>query len=293
MLRSRIVSLGVSLPGRRLFRDSSLDHAVRAGRDALAHTTYWPADIELLINAGVHRDKHYAEPAFACFIQRELGLNIDFQGRQTFSYDLIDGAMGVLNALDTLDAHIRTGRVEVGMAVASEVNTDRHPRPEYRTARSGAAIILDASPEAAVGFRSFRFRTFPEHAGLYESYVDLSVKRGCLHIDRSPDFEGTALAAIGETVPEFLRDEGLSPGDIDLVLPSQVSRSFVAELGKHTGVPQDRVIDLTGDFPDTHSTAPLLALDKAMKAGLTGKGKRALFVGIGAGLNVGAAIYEF
>ena len=293
MLRSRIVSLGVSLPGRRLFRNGSLDHAVRAGREALAHTTYWPADIELLINAGVHRDKHYAEPAFACFIQRELGLNIDFQGRQTFSYDLIDGAMGVLNALDTLDAHIKTGTVEVGMVVASEANTDRHPRPEYTTARSGAAVILDASPEASVGFRAFCFRNFFEHAGLYESYVDLSVKRGCLHVDRAAGFEGAALEAVGGTVPDFLKAEGLSPEEIDVVLPSQMSPSFVAGLGQRTGVPQDRVIDLTGDYPDTHSTAPLLALDRAMKSGRTGKGKRALFLGVGAGLSVGAALYEF
>lgn len=293
MLRSRIVSVGVSLPGRRIFRNGSLDHAVRAGKDALAKTTYWPADIELLVNAGVHRDRHYAEPAFACFIQRELGLNVDFQGRQTFSYDLIDGATGLINAMDTIDAHIQAGNVEVGMAIASEANTDRNPVPEYVTARSGVAVILDASPEASVGFRSFRFRTFPQHAGLYESYVDLTVKRGRLHVDKDASFEAAAMDCVHDTVAAYLEDEGVKPADVDLVLPSQMSPGFVGSLGKLTGIPQDRVVDLTGKWPDTHSTAPGLALAEAMASGRAKKGTRALFIGVGAGVNVGAALYDF
>ncbi|MBQ4334356.1 MAG: hypothetical protein IJC63_03210 [Myxococcaceae bacterium] len=293
MRRSRIVSVGASLPGKRLWGNGSLSHAVRAGREALKQSSYAPRDVELFINAGVHRDEHYAEPAFACFIQEKLGINVEFQARQTASFDLINGACGVLSALDVADCMIQAGQVEVAMIVASESNTDRDPVPEYVTPRSGAAILIDASPEARVGFGGFAFQSFPEHAGLLETFVDLSVRRGRLHVRRDERFETVAREAVGPVVAGLLEREGVKASDIDLVLPSQLSPEFVGSLGETLGVAQDRVVNLTGRFADPHSPAPLLALDEATRQGRTGTGTRALFVTVGSGLTVGAALYAF
>lgn len=293
MRHSRIVSVGASLPGKRFFKNGSLDHAVRAGREALAKSSYGPGDVELFINAGVHRDQHYAEPAFACFIQKALGINVDFQARQTTSFDLLNGACGVLSALDVADCLIQSGDAEVALVVASEANTDRHPVPEYVTPRSGAAILVDTAPEPGIGFRGFAFESFPEHAALYESAVDLSVARGRLHLRRAPEFEATALDALGPVVARLLEREGLRPAQIDLVLPSQLSPAFVGALGQRLDVGQARIVDLTARFADPHSTSPLLALHEAERRGQTGRGTRALFATVGAGLTVGAAIYEF
>lgn len=293
MRRSRIVSVGASLPGKRFFRNGSLHHAVRAGREALKRSSYGPSDVELFINAGVHRDQHYAEPAFACFIQKSLGINVDFQARQTMSFDLLNGACGVLSALDVADCLIRAGDAEVAMVVASEANTDRHPVPEYVAPRSGAAILVDTAPEPDVGFVGFAFQSFPEHADLYESVVDLSVAEGRLRIKRAPDFERVALDLVGPVVATLLDQEGFEPARIDLVLPSQLSPNFVGALGRVLDIGQERIIDLTDRFADPHSTAPLLALHEAERLGRTGRGTRALFVTVGAGLTVGAALYAF
>ena len=77
------------------------------------------------------------------------------------------------------------------------------------------------------------------------------------------------------------------------MLPSQLSPEFVGSLGETLGVAQDRVVNLTGRFADPHSPAPLLALDEATRQGRTGAGTRALFVTVGSGLTVGAALYAF
>ena len=103
----------------------------------------------------------------------------------------------------------------------------------------------------------------------------------------------TLLDSIEKVVREYLSDEGLSPSDIDLVCPPQISPSFVASLGARTGISQDKFIDLTGNFPDTHSTAPILAFSRAVSAGYPAHGSRCLFLGAAAGINIGAAIYEF
>lgn len=293
MRRSRIVSVGASLPGKRFFRNGSLDHAVRAGRAALDKSSYGPSDVELFINAGVHRDQHYAEPAFACFIQKALGINVDFQARQTTSFDLMNGACGVLSALDVADCLIQSGDVEVAMVVASEANTDRHPVAEYVTPRSGAAILVDTAPEPGIGFGGFAFQSFPEHAELYESAVDLSIARGRLCVRCAPEFEMAALDALGPVVAGLLDRERLTPAQIDLVLPSQLSPGFVGALGQHLDIGQERIVDLTDRFADPHSTAPLLALHEAERQGRTARGMRALFVTVGAGLTVGVALYAF
>ena len=51
-MRSRIESLGVSMPGG-LFKLGSVDHAVAAGKRCLETSRYRPAEIQTLINAGV------------------------------------------------------------------------------------------------------------------------------------------------------------------------------------------------------------------------------------------------
>ena len=271
----------------------SVSKQAAEGREALKQSSYAPRDVELFINAGVHRDEHYAEPAFACFIQEKLGINVEFQARQTASFDLINGACGVLSALDVADCLIQAGQIEVAMVVASESNTDRKPVPEYVAPRSGAAILVDASPEARVGFGGFAFQSFPEHAGLLETFVDLSVRRGQLHVRRDERFEVVAREVAGPVVAGLLEREGVKAGDIDLVLPSQLSPEFVGSLGKTLGMAQERVIDLTDRFADPHSPAPLLALDEAMRQGRTKPGTKALFVTVGSGLTVGAALYAF
>ncbi len=106
MRRCRIESLGVSLPRRRLRRWGSVRHAVEAGRRCLAASHYRPGDVEVLVNTGVYRDRHTCEPAMACYIQHRLGINVEFQGRRTASFDLLDGGVGMLSAclLYTSDA---------------------------------------------------------------------------------------------------------------------------------------------------------------------------------------------
>ena len=79
MRRCRIESLGVSPPGRRLLAWGSLQHAVEAGERCLEASRYQPADVRVLVNAGVHRDEHVCEPAIACYVQHALGINVDFE----------------------------------------------------------------------------------------------------------------------------------------------------------------------------------------------------------------------
>ena len=293
MLRSCIESIGVSPPRNGPWRQSSLAHADRAGSHCLASSRYLPIDVEVMINAGVHRDDHCAEPAFACYIQNKLAINVEFQRRQTASFDLQNGACGMLSGMHVVSTMIESGAIRTGLVIASEINTDRDPDPESTIVASGAAVMLEVSSVSDRGFSTFHFRTFDEYRDLQRSWVDLSVPKGRLMIRRASGYDGTCLSLLPEVWSELLEREGIGADEVDLIIPPQISVDFMAGLPDALGVPAGKIIDVRAEDGDTLSTSPMLALDRAVRQGLTPPGARAAILAIGAGVTIGGAIHTF
>jgi 3-oxoacyl-[acyl-carrier-protein] synthase-3 len=292
--RCRIESLGASLPRRTfLWRKGALSHAVTAGRAAFAASRHRPTDVGLLVNAGVHRDGHVCEPAIAAYVQHRLKINVEFQGPRTLSFDLLNGACGMLNGLHVVSGLLLAGEVRVGMVVSSEANADRRPDPSWTWAASGAAAILDLSPDDRTGFGAFAFQTDERLAGALTSTVSLAAAGGRLIIGREPGLEEAFLAGAAAAVDEVLARDGLRPADVDLVVPAQVSPAFLAQLPQAIGVAREKVLDLSAELPDTHSTSTLLALARARETGRCPPGTRALLLAFGSGVTVAAATYRF
>jgi len=293
MRRCRIESLGVSPPRRTLLRWGSVKHAVEAGKRCLEKSIYHPNDVRVLVNAGVHRDGHTCEPAIAAYVQHRLDINVEFQGRRTLAFDLLNGACGMLNAAQVVGALIEAGEAQVGMVVSSEANSDARPDPSYPYPASGAAALLDVSPLRNVGFGSFVFQTHEEHADLFASVVSLAVKHGKLSIKRAAELEDVWLKHAGAAVDELLAKERLSKSEIDFVVPAQISAQFLQKLPERVGLPREKVLDLSAKLADTHSTSTFLALHHLVASGAATSGKRALLLSFGSGITVGAATYRF
>lgn len=290
--RCRLESIGISAPRDTLFKQRSLDHAVKAGRAALKLSRCQARDVEVLINTGVYRDKHYAEPAFACFIQKELDINVEFRGRQVLSFDLVNGGCGMLNATHVISNMMRSGVARVGMVVASETNADRRPDPSYTYASSGAALVLDLSPVSSEGFGAFVFRTFEQHSELYSSVVSLAQKHGRLFIRKEQELEQTYLDKIPEVWQALLAEESITADEIDLVCASQVSPTFVSALSAALKMPREKIVDISEMHADTLTTSPFLAYAHARERGILRAGQKVAFLAVGSGVTVGAAIYH-
>jgi 3-oxoacyl-[acyl-carrier-protein] synthase III len=292
MARCRIESLGVSPPRAGLRRWGSLKHAVVAGRRCLEASHYHPADIRVLINTGVHRDGHYAEPAIGAYIQHRLGINVEFQGRRTLAFDLLNGGCGMLNAVHVLSALLLSGEAHVGMVISSEANSDRRPDPAYTYPPSGVALILDISPQARRGFGSFAFHTDERHVELCSSVVSLAQKHGHLVLRRAAGLEDAYLAGVGPVVEELLAGSRLQREAIDLVVPAQISPQMVSRLPAAIGLPAERIVDLTSTIADTHTTSLFLALDQVLTTRRPPAGSTLLLLAFGSGVTVGGALYH-
>lgn len=154
--------------------------ATAAGRKALAQADFDPADVDVLIYAGVCREQY--EPATACAVAANLGIS-----RDATMYDLSNACLGVLNGVIEVANRIELGQARAGLVVSCEsareineaaidnVNTSKS-HDVYRSALatftggSGAVAILvtseDYSPDGRRKLVGGAAKNAPEHHDL-------------------------------------------------------------------------------------------------------------------------------
>lgn len=293
MKKFRIESIGVSPPLKHFREKGSLSHAVRAGLSCLKNSSYSPADVEVLINSGIYRDGHYVEPDFSTFIQKKLGINIEFQGRRTLSFDLLNGGNGMLNGIHVLTSLITSGRIQTGMVISSEANSDKKPDPNYLYKNSGAAVMLDPSPNPQIGFGNFVFKSFEKYIHLYSSFVSLTQKYGRLFIKKKKELEDAYLSCVQSVINELLDKENLTTDDISFVIPSQISEYFLNKLPENICFSAEKIINLFHKYGDTLTTSVFLSLKHLLDNKVIKPGQKIILLTVGAGITVGATIYSF
>jgi len=292
-MKCRIESLGSSLPFGGL-DNGSVKHAVTAAQACLGFSSHPLSDIDYLINTGVYRDQHISEPAMAAFIQNELNLNTDLSGKRTFSFDLINGASGMLSGINVIISAINSGAARVGLVVSSESNPDDNPDPGYTYQPSGSAMMIDLSPDPGKGFGSFLFKTFDQYSDLYQGIVSYREKGGKGYITKKDGLEKAYLGCSALVFADLLRTEGLSAQQIDLVFPTQVSDNFMNKLPQTLGIAKNKVINILQVIKsDTLTTSPFIAFDYAVKNKLIKPGMKVMFLTVGSGVTVGGALYNY
>ena len=294
----RIESLGVAL-----CKDSGSDAdtrelAARAAEECFARSSYDRRQIDVLIYVGVYRTELIAEPAAAAFAALDLKTNHrrkSLDDPRTFAFDVLNGPCGVLTAQRLAAGLIQAGRAEAVMILAAEcppqvgVDSDRILPP----AKAGSAVILDRSPDPALGFSSFYNRCFTEHLDASEAFCALEAEHPYLVWKRAPDWEDRWLRCVEETVHECLRQEGEALSDLALVIPPQISPGFVDRCGKMLGVDKRRIVDVTQPDADLLTSSSIHALEAVRRNELAQPGDRALITNVGAGVQAACTIYTF
>ncbi|MGV9482841.1 hypothetical protein ACWDNR_26245, partial [Gordonia aichiensis] len=127
---------------------SIVEHSGRAARQCLQRADIRPEQVGVLINTGIFRDSNTVEPAVSALIQKAAGIGLDYtrDDPRTFSFDLMNGAVGVLDAVRVAGSVLATGSTEHVLVVAG----DTHPSltrgtadAEFPYATAGAALLLE------------------------------------------------------------------------------------------------------------------------------------------------------
>jgi len=277
---------------------SSLELIRKAALDCIARSNCDKNEIDVLINVSLYRDNYFAEPAFATFVQNDLGINHDIKtcsAPRTFAFDLMNGAMGFLNACQLISTMIIANKAKTGLVVSGDMvdlplNESGHP-PGFCV--TGAAILLGYAPNANNGFGPFFFKKFIDYIDVYDSYMFYENKKLSILFKKALAIEEVYLEAVSRGVSEFLTKEGCNIDDFHIVLPPQVSPGFVAEVADVLGGNSKNFIDVTRKDGDLFNASLPMSMGHVFKNGLASPGQRSLIISVGSGIQVGCAIYNF
>ena len=280
----------VAVPERR-GRVSARKLADRAARAAMAAGAVEPSEIDLLLNAGLYHDRNLGEPALAALIQQDLSINPEDPhagGHGSFSFDIANGACGVLSALEVADGFLRAGAIEHALVVASDADPGRRMARRFPFWAAGAAVHCSWSPDQR-GLAGFRWEHAPEESERFLARVSFERGRNRLRIEQHPAFATTAAAWAAKAATSLLADMSLRATDVDLVVANPLSEPFLEGLSEHLGVERERMVAVAG-AEAVHTAGLLVALAAATERGMLAAAGRVLLVSAGAGIVAGSAL---
>jgi 3-oxoacyl-[acyl-carrier-protein] synthase-3 len=277
---------------------SAIGLAEAAARTCLERAERGPDDVQLLINAGVYLDRNISEPAIAALIQEDIGANPEIQrgvGQGTMSFDVRNGACGILTGMYLVDGLLASGTIRCGMVVGGDVDPDPGITQAFEFPAAAGAVVL-AWDDSRPGLTGFKFRTFPEFGDDLYSYIawdedpDNGQGRNMLTVEIGDHYLEHALACTESTVREFAAEDGFDLGEVDLLIATASVPDFAAALGQRLGIPRARIASLSDGFGGAHTAAAAIAREPVQP--VPGTSRTALVVSAGAGITVVAALHR-
>ena len=282
---------------RRLADDAARACFAQAGRR--------PSDVDMLINVGVYRQDNMGEPALAALIQEDIGANLGHPptgGSGSFSFDLLNGACGVISAIQIESGLLQSGVIQLGAVVSSDVQPELENPGAHFLQPAGGAMLLRWDDRLA-GFTDFCTQTFPEYEDLFTSGLVWQERCGIraprqgtgrhrMAVSVKPGYQARLVDCAEDATRHFLRRAGLGVEDIDLLVPAPARAGIIDPLRARLGIPGDRVAYTPEDLEGSYTTGPIAALQAAIKSGRLGEARNALLLAAGAGITVALALYR-
>jgi 3-oxoacyl-[acyl-carrier-protein] synthase III len=265
-----------------------------AARACMERAHRAPGDVQLLINAGVYLDRNISEPAIAALIQDDIDANLEPEpggGQGTFSFDVRNGACGLLTGIELIDGLLASGTIEAGMVVAADADPEPGLTEGFGFPALGGAVML-RTDGARPGFTRFRSATFPEYDHLFSSAIDWRAENGdgrnALTVEIAEDYPARVLECAQTTTRELAAADGLTLGEVGVLYATASTPGFGRALAERLGIPPARAAFPPEGLGRAH-TAGLAAVLESVPLADAGT---ALLVSAGAGITVGAAVYR-
>ncbi|MGX1805536.1 hypothetical protein ACWIGI_07455 [Nocardia sp. NPDC055321] len=273
---------------------SSIEQAASAARRAVAEAGATPESIDALINTGVYRDSNMVEPAMSALIQQQAGIGLEYQRGDVpcLSFDLMNGATGVLNAVQVSQALLASPTVHRVLVVSGDAHPAKSPAPQpgFPIKPVGAAMVLEKATGTG-GFGQLHISATdarPEPVG-YVRLPDMGTTgRGTITVDRTVNSVEDLLHHAVSAATEALEVAGVDPARV-LLISNRPTAEFPELLAERLGLAAVHAGDTQGD---AHTSALPAAYLSARADGLLAGRDVALFVAAGAGPSAAAIAYR-
>ena len=273
-------------------RKSALRLADTAASRAMADAELAPHDVDLLINCGLYRDRNLGEPAMAALIQEDIAINTEDPhagAHGTFSFDVANGACGVLTGLQIVDRFAQATTIRHGLIVASDADPGHRLARGFPFSAAGGALACGWTDDER-GLGEMRWGSWPDDGLSFRSTVGQRGKRNLLEVDIDESFGDRAGSAAAKVAADVLDDACLRAEDIRTVVLAPSNEVLVRAFVEHASFPSGLIV--TAPDARLHTAAFVVALDGARRAGRLRSGDVALLVCASAGITAGACVYR-
>ena len=267
--------------------ETTTELAARAAEAALAAAGVPAASVDLIVLATSTPDQVF--PSTACLVQARLGI----AGAAAFDVQAV--CSGFVYALTVADAMIRTGTHRRALVIGAETFSrilDFKDRTTCVLFGDGAgAVVLESS--IAPGLLSARLHADGSQAKILctAGRVDAGQVIGdpFLRMDGQAVFK-LAVNVLDSSAREVLDDAGLTPADIDWLIPHQANVRILSATARKLGLAEERVIVTVDRHGNTSAASVPLALDAGVRDGRIRRGQCLALQGVGGGFTWGSVL---
>ncbi len=268
--------------------ESTATLATAAAREALANAGCEATDLDLIICATITPEQPF--PATACFVQEALGAT------DVAAMDLSAACSGFVYAMSIATAFIESGHYKRILIIGAETlsrTTDFTDRGSCILFGDGAgAAVLEATEEdKGVLYTVMKadgtgkdFIHIPAGGSKTPLTAELiEAKEDKMKMDGRGIYK-FAVAKMQWLMGDCMDACGLTPDDIDMVIPHQVNSRIIDSAASNHNFPIEKVYTTLDRFGHTSAASVPIALAEAIEAGVVREGMTILFVAFGAGL---------
>lgn len=303
---SQILSkTGVAVRGVAAADECASDLGVAAAKRLFESDARSPDEIDFLIFCTQSPD--YFTPTTACLMQDRLGLKTSCG-----AIDINQGCSGYVYGLALAKSLVEAETAENVLLITADTYTkfiNRRDRSLLTLFGDGAAATLvGAVPGESELIGPFVWGTDGRGANR------IIVKAGGLRCPPTPetaieredqsgnwrseqnlfmdgaDVFGFAMKTVPQTLDRLLEKCGLTPDQVDFIIPHQANKFMLERLRAKMKIPAEKFwIDMEQGGNTVSSTIPI-ALESAMQQGRVKRGDRVALVGFGVGYSWGAAM---
>ena len=268
--------------------------ATQAARAALENAGIDAGEVDLIVLATATPDSTF--PATATQVQAALGC-------KGAAFDVAAVCSGFLYALATADSMMRTGMSKCALVIGAETFSrilDWEDRTTCVLFGDGAgAVVLQATNSAANSasargvLSTHLYADGRHHDALYVDGGPSSTgKVGHLRMEGKEVFRH-AVVRMAEAIDAALEANGLTPGDIDWLVPHQANIRIIESMGRRLNLPSDRVVVTVDRHANTSAASIPLALTEAVGDGRIRSGDLIMMEAMGGGFTWGSALVRW
>lgn len=285
---------------RHIAADGQLttDLALIAARRALEAAGLKPEDLDMILFSTVSGDQ--PTPSSSCILQTKLG------ARNVMSMDINAACTGFVYGLTVADQFIRTGMYENILVIGAEV---LHPFVNYKDRETcilfgdgAGAIVLGRATKTDSKVYSSHLRADGHLGELFTMQAGGSkipcaskqFKEGDQYLTmKGREIFKHAVRTMSDVCQQALDANSMDMNQVDWLIPHQANLRIIDAVGKHFGIPSEKVVVNVHETGNTSAATIPIAFDQAVRDGRIRRGQNVLLTAFGSGLTSGSLLLKY